>query len=93
MWTVLLDTSNKHAGVTGEVVCLPFNLVEEPPLHVDGKEFTAWVPSDRTFACVDLPPGKRFAVPADLKTLMGQPTLTAAEADKLETRLWELLRA
>ncbi|MGE3807549.1 MAG: hypothetical protein AB7K24_23035 [Gemmataceae bacterium] len=91
IWTVLLDKEGRPAGAAGEIVCFPQNLIEEPDLHVAGSEFTLGLPSDLAFACVDLPPGKRYDLPADIQSLCGQANLTAAEAQQLETRLWQLL--
>jgi hypothetical protein len=93
LWLIDRDEQGRYVGPQSPIEWLAPNLLEDAALHVDAGEFTLGVPSDIAFATMRLPPGQRqLTFPNDLKGVAAQPQLTAAAAQQLERRLWEVLR-
>lgn len=92
VWCIGLDGENRYGSMFGAVQLLPPGLVEQPVLHVDGREFNSLgLPSDIAFAMPGMPPGeKQYEVPPGLRELCEKATLTAEEAERLEKGLREL---
>jgi hypothetical protein len=81
----------KGAAATAE--WLPPGKLEDCVLHVDGKEFSLGVPSEKAFAMNRLPQGqKQLNLPDDVRLLAGRLRLSHDMAFQIETRLRELLK-
>jgi hypothetical protein len=88
VWGIDCDSQGRYLGAFGPIEWLPPNKVQDVGLDVDRKEFTLGVPSELAFALTALPQGqKQIPLPEDLKSVAGQPRLTPASAQFLETKL------
>ena len=75
-----------------ELVRVLPDTIDEAELVPDPTEFNAaGIPTDAAFAVEKLPPGRRIAIPPELRGLAAHTRFTTDEARMLETRLRKLI--
>jgi hypothetical protein len=88
----LIDRHERPTEVIGPLEWLAPNLLEAPPLHIDGNEFLLGQPTARTFATERIPQGMRqLALADDIRRLAAQPRYAPDEARRLHHTLRQLL--
>jgi hypothetical protein len=93
LWVIDRDEQGGYRGAAGPMEWLPPNKQEDCVLHVDAKEFSLGVPSERAFALNRIPQGrKQVALPDSLKVLAGRMRLSQDMAAQLEQGLREVLK-
>jgi hypothetical protein len=93
VWGIDRDSQGRYLGAFGPIEWLPPSKVQDVALDVDAREFTLGVPSELAFALTALPQGqKQIPLTDDWKAVAGQPRLTPALAQFLETKLREVAR-
>jgi hypothetical protein len=92
-WVLGRDADGKYGDPIGALQCLPENLIRECVLHVDGKEFSMGQPTEKAFAVLGPPKGrKEIELSGDLKSLAARQRFSATAAAELETKLREALK-
>jgi len=90
LWS--LGADGAACGELAELVVVAPDTLDPAELVVDRKKVNALgIPSDDAFAVDALPPGRRLALPPDLRPLAAQTRFTADAAHALETRLRSVL--
>lgn len=93
VWALAREDDGKYSGPLGAIQWLAPNLTGDCTLHVDGNEFSLGQPTEKAFAIVAPPKGKKeIKAGADLKSLIARPRFSTTTAAELESRLREALR-
>ena len=91
VWPIAVLAEGRYGAVCGPAVLVKPNLVSAVPLHVDGKEIVAGIPSSRAFATTRLPMGTAFELPDAVRPLAAQHPLTADAARRLEQQFRQVV--
>lgn len=91
VWPIDQQADGRYRSVCGPAVLVKPNLVSTCPLHVDGKEIIAGIPSSKAFATTRLPMGTSFELPAAVRGAACQQPLTAEAARLLERQLRDMI--
>jgi hypothetical protein len=93
VWVLGREADGKYSDPTGAIQWLPPNLTGECVLHIDGNEFSLGQPTEKAFAIICPPKGrKEIKVSDDLKPLAEQPRFSSATAAELECKLREAIK-
>jgi hypothetical protein len=92
VWPIRLDDDGRYRGVEGTAVLIRSSLVATTPLHVDGDEIFAGIPSPRAVAAAKLPEGFEFALPKSLRAVAGQQRFAPASTKQLEEKFREIVQ-
>ena len=86
-WVIETDAAGRYVGSVGSIQWLPPNKLMDAALYVDKNEYTLGIPSNRAFAIMAPPKGrKRVSIPDDAARIVCKKSLTAKEA--LATEQW-----
>jgi len=85
VWRINLGRDGGYQLDPGNAVRMRPNLLATCPLHVDGREVTAGIPSSMAFATTRLPVGEPVTTPGALRSVAGQKRFTVQVVGALET--------
>ncbi len=82
-----------YEGTVGPMEWLPPNKIMTTMMRVDLNEFTLGIPSDKAFAILKIPEGKKqLVIPEAIRKIAGQDRLAVDEARLLDGKLRELVK-
>lgn len=87
-WFVAIDEQGRYASSADTFELLPPNKIEECVLHIDGREFSLGLITEKAIALNRLPAGvKQFPIPEGLKPTVTRARFTRETANDVESYL------
>jgi hypothetical protein len=90
VWRIDLDDAGARTHASGPAVRIEPNLIVTCPVHVDGGEVFAGIPTSKAFAVLGLPTGQEISLPETMRPIAGQTRFSDGSFGQVEESLRQM---